>query len=395
VPRYVVADDLTGACEAALAYAKRGARTCAWLDEGPPEAGSQAAASEVLCFDLDSRELPPARAYKSVTAFLERLRPQKPSDIIVKIDSTLRGNVASTTHALLNFFPTSIAIVAASYPAQGRVIRDGVLVERGRREGATRVADRFAPTATVSIGLTLLRAEGSILAAITTSLRENDARIAVADAETDADLRALVAAARDCEDILWIGSAGVIEALAAAALGDASRSERRQADGGATRVLFLIGSRSGTTREQVDDFRDVARVETIDASALARRDAEVGTTIARVAHALDSDLVALLAIGADEQPDERVLRSSFVAASAALVRERPGLTVVLSGGATARAFCAEMGIVGLEIRDELAAGIPRSRAIGAPVTIVTKAGGFGTREAYREVLSMLRERQEA
>jgi uncharacterized protein YgbK (DUF1537 family) len=43
----------------------------------------------------------------------------------------------------------------------------------------------------------------------------------------------------------------------------------------------------------------------------------------------------------------------------------------------------------MEILAETAPGIPVSRAIGADLFLVTKAGGFGHPETYREILATL------
>ena len=171
---------------------------------------------------------------------------------------------------------------------------------------------------------------------------------------------------------MWVGSAGIIEVLAGVALVDATPALRTPGEMDAARVLFLIGSRTATTREQIADFGQCAIVETLDAGA-----------------------VALVAIGGETQSDERLVRTAFITATAPLLRDRTGLTVVLSGGAIARTFCDGVGTVGLEPFDEVGAATPRSRAIGAPLWIVTKSGGFGTLHAYREVLASMRERMTA
>ena len=396
--RYIIADDLTGACDAALAYAKRGLRTRVWLD-GICIAGAAFDRDfDVLAIDLDSRERSPQCAAERTTALLERLAPKTPSEIVKKIDSTLRGNVVSETCAILTVRQDAVAIVAPSLPAQGRTIRDGYLCERDRRIERTSLREMFASLPFVTIELATLRAGGAALAATIATLGTSGVRTAIADAETDADLRALVRATRARDDIVWVGSGGIVEALAAVAFEGAKPTPRVDiaarisSDTDRTRVLFLIGSRTATTREQIADFEECATVERIDAGALVRAEPGVRAAIARASTALDENGVALVAIGGEASHDENAVRVAFIAATAPLLRDRAGLTVVLSGGAIARAFCDAASIVGLDVCDEILPGTPRSRAIGAPLRIVTKAGGFGPPHAYREVLASLRER---
>ena len=393
--RYIIADDLTGACDAALAFVKRGMRARVWLDARDIAVAECARDVDVLAIDLDSRERTPQCATQRTTALLERLRPHTTSEIVKKIDSTLRGNVASETCAILTARPGAVAIVAPSFPAQGRTIRDGCLHERGRRSEGASLPELFADIPFVTIGLATLRAGGAALAATIATLGTNGVRIALADAESDADLRALVRAARARDDVVWVGSAGIIEVLAGVALVDATPALRTPGETDAARVLFLIGSRTATTREQIADFGQCAMVETLDAGALVRAEPGVRAAIARASIALDASDVALVAIGGETQSDERLVRTAFITATAPLLRDRTGLTVVLSGGAIARTFCDGVGIVGLEPYDEVGAATPRSRAIGAPLWIVTKSGGFGTPHAYREVLASIRERTTA
>ena len=391
--RYIIADDLTGACDAALAFVKRGMLARVWLDARDIAVAECARDVDVLAIDLDSRENSPECAADRMTALLERLHPHTTSEIVKKIDSMLRGNVASETCAILTARPGAVAIVAPSFPAQGRTIRDGCLHERGRRSEGPSLPESFAGVPFVAIGLATLRAGGAALAATIATLGTNGVRIALADAESDADLRALVRAARSRDDVVWVGSAGIIEVLAGVALVGTTPAPRASIV--AARVLFLIGSRTTTTREQIADFGQRATVEILDAGALARAEPGVRARIARASIALDASDVALVAIGGEMQSDERLVRTAFITAIAPLLRDRTGLTVVLSGGAIARTFCDGVGIVGLEPYDEVAAGTPRSRAIGAPLWIVTKSGGFGTSRTYREVLASIRERTTA
>ncbi|GAC1540446.1 MAG: four-carbon acid sugar kinase family protein [Vulcanimicrobiaceae bacterium] len=392
MPRYLVADDLTGACDAALAYAKRGALAVAWLDATLAPAGdAEILAADIIAIDLDSRAETPERAYARMSALLERVRPQRPCDVVQKMDSTLRGNVGAELRALLAYFTDAVALVAPSFPSQGRAICDGALVVQGSVVSASAIAPRLA-CASVGIGLKTVRAGETAIAAAIGAVRESGARVAIVDAETDADLRALVSAAGGREDVLWVGSAGLCESLASAELGAAPVPTAGRI--GATlarRVLFLIGSRHAVTRAQIRSFAVTVPAEAIEPNALLSGNGDVAAAIARGAAALDACGTALVAIGGDSSLDDARLAAAFVAAAAPLVRDRNDVTVVLSGGDIARAFCEAFGIRGLSIRDELAAGIPRSRAIGAPFDLVTKAGGFGTPDTYQELRRVLHE----
>ena len=128
--------------------------------------------------------------------------------------------------------------------------------------------------------------------------------------------------------------------------------------------------------------RSVARA----AAAVARGTA---TMIAVDARDADAALALGRARGWDAHETSRSIREALVAAADGMVDASGGGCVVLSGGDVARSFCERHGIRGLELLAEIAPGIPVSRAIGANLLVVTKAGGFGHAETYRDIVAAL------
>ena len=75
-----------------------------------------------------------------------------------------------------------------------------------------------------------------------------------------------------------------------------------------------------------------------------------------------------------------------------LVREGRISGIVATGGDTANALCSTLGAQALEILGEVEAGIPVMRVLGErSLTIVTKAGGFGSQAAMADALRKVRE----
>jgi uncharacterized protein YgbK (DUF1537 family) len=409
--QYVVADDLTGASDAGVQFAKRGARTVVWLDY--EHVGDVDA--DVLVVDTDSRHETPDGAYTRMAELLRYLRPRRAHDVVKKMDSTLRGNAGPEVRALLEAFPTAFAIVAPAYPKNGRTSRDGIVYVYDERVDETDFGrDLFSPVRDAGIAEhlgepcalfdreTLHGGTDEIGRAIDTA-RAHGMRIGVFDAETDDDLRALAALDVHREDILWVGSAGIVEMLER---GPANTPPTPPAVNGP--VLFLIGSLSEMTQLQVAAFARQGVARTLDPCQLLRGGSRAQLAIAGVREALrggDDALLALngdreaveatLALGAERGWDARTtsarLREAFLIATGPLVHERGGgATFVLSGGDLARSFCAAHGIRGMELLAETAPGVPLSRAIGANMYLVTKAGGFGRPETYVDILSALR-----
>jgi D-threonate/D-erythronate kinase len=402
----VVADDLTGASDAGVQFAKRGLRTTVWLDHRCYEE----VATDVVVIDMDSRAIDAATAYARMRDYLVALRPLNPRRIFKKMDSTLRGNAGPELRALLEALPDAFAIVCPAYPKNGRTAREGILSVNGTRVDQTDFArDLFSPVTdariashlenpSILLDLTTVRAGAAALSAAIDDARTRGIRVAVADAETDADLRALTALDGMREDLLWVGSAGVLEMLERGTARERpSQPAVPPADGP---VTFLIGSLSAMTQRQLDDYAQhgTGQLHRLDPLALLRGDAHPPLPAASddVVVALDGDrerVQAALTYGRTRTwnvtETSRRLRAAFLETTRPLLHARSHATIVLSGGDIARAFCETYRVRGMEILAEAAPGIPVSRAIGADLFLVTKAGGFGKPETYREILATL------
>jgi uncharacterized protein YgbK (DUF1537 family) len=403
----VIADDLTGATDAGLQYAKRGLRTTVWLDcdADPREAGSA-----VIAFDLDTRAASPDDARRRMQSLLGRLHPLSPSRIVKKMDSTLRGNLGSELRALMDALPDAVAIVCPAFPKQGRACRDGTVFVHGARVDQSdfardplspvrdaRVAAQLeAPAALLT--LSALRAGAANANDEIERARTQGIRIAVADAETDDDLRTLASLANLRDDIIWVGSAGLLEYVAD---NEASRHPEL-VEGCATivpsakgPVAFVVGSRTDVTQRQIETFaaQPGSHTELIHATDLIENSAAVERKAAGAADALRRGLDTLIAVEGDCADDahgaSRRIRERLVAMVDQSVRSGSGATVVLSGGDVARAFCERRGIRGLELIAEVAPGVPIARAIGANLFVVTKAGGFGQATTYVDIATAL------
>src|SRR5271157_2579688 len=84
----LIADDLTGACDAAVHFARRGYRTHVRLDSRGEEVS-------VLAISAESRDLSAAELRQVMNELAQRLPVDRARILFKKIDSTLRGNVGA------------------------------------------------------------------------------------------------------------------------------------------------------------------------------------------------------------------------------------------------------------------------------------------------------------
>lgn len=121
----IIADDLTGACDAGVQFAQHGLATIVWLSaEEPPD-------SDVLVLSTASRGSSAEAARRKVRRAMAALERAGAELVFKKIDSTLRGNVAAEIEAC-GFEETW---VAPAFPAMGRQLIGGELVVKGVRAG--------------------------------------------------------------------------------------------------------------------------------------------------------------------------------------------------------------------------------------------------------------------
>ena len=118
----LIADDLTGACDAGALFCGRG-RVGVFTD--PAAAGS---GWDVLALDTESRALEPTEAAARVKEAARHLGPRPTQGVLFKkIDSTLRGAVGVELEALLSATGRAQALVCPAFPAQHRTVVHGIL----------------------------------------------------------------------------------------------------------------------------------------------------------------------------------------------------------------------------------------------------------------------------
>jgi uncharacterized protein YgbK (DUF1537 family) len=376
----LIADDLTGACDAGAPFCGRG-RVGVFTDAARAGAGW-----EVLAADTESRALPPAEAAGRVREVAGQLGPRLDEGLLFKkIDSTLRGPVGAELEALLHATGRRRALVCPAFPEQQRTVAHGLLYvsgvpahespvgsDREYPHGTSRVTDIVArglsrPVRHLSLGQ--VRGEDE---ALVQRMGGTGQEIIVADAETNADLAALARAALAHPDLVLAGSAGLAQPVAAA-LGYAGPPAPLP-QGRAW--LIVAGSRHPATRLQIEALRGAG-------TAGAWLDAPGEPAVDHLVRELGRGRPVFLITGDGiaPAPDAHTAMAARLGrlATAIVARSRPDL-VVATGGETAHALLEALGASRLDLL-----GAPRpGLALGdvvvdstATLRLLTKAGGFG------------------
>src|SRR5579864_1933075 len=110
----LIADDLTGACDAAVQFAIRGWRAMVSLSA---DGGGDA---DVLAVSTETREA-------GAGEFRPRL-PFFPARIFFKkIDSLLRGHPAEEIRVIAELLECDAAVITPAFPVMARIVQNGVL----------------------------------------------------------------------------------------------------------------------------------------------------------------------------------------------------------------------------------------------------------------------------
>ncbi|MGA3017879.1 MAG: four-carbon acid sugar kinase family protein [Bryobacteraceae bacterium] len=353
---FLIADDLTGACDAAVHFAMRGRRTTV-----PIAPGAELADSTVIAISTDSRDLEPAAARDAISAAAASLTIGSPSILFKKIDSTLRGHTGVEIMAALTAFGCDAAVVCPAFPRMNRIVEAGYLRVAGAADFASiEVAAHLRAQGVERCAHTRREAIPEAISA--------GARMVVLDAVCDDDLDQIVAAALALDlRVLWVGSAGLASALART-LPAGPQFRPRPAPKGP--VLFCIGSDHRVT--------------------VAQQSALVGQRRALLVHAgLTNAGCIAAALGRGQHVVLRVPRGQVSAEwLMELVAGAPASALVFSGGATASLLCRAAGVQRIDLFAEIIPGVPCGVIRGGQfdgISAATKSGGFGDPDALIQV----------
>ncbi len=388
----IIADDLTGAMDAAAPFAKRGAHTRVLFSDNPA-AEELLNAPEVLARTTDSRHLDPVRAIHRVHQALSDLEDRLP---FKKIDSTLRGNIVPETLAVLEATGRRHLLITPAFPGQGRILRGGEVFVHGVPLAETAIAkDALSPPLEIPLAMAFGGKLGVLVHEID---RPVDLHLApgeavhvyVVDGESDDELLQLAQfAIAHRDEVVVAGSAGLGNALATAIYGSTSDLKVRRD----TRpLLYIVGSRTPQSSAQLERIVDCGAKLIVIESHEGRVDLDQAlTSLAR----LDYDQFAyVLTLRQRDKvaPDAPLVASALATVAHQLINEMDIGAIVVTGGDTAQALMADLGVHSVDLAGELLPGIAlgvvphRKRSF----KLVTKAGGFGDPELFVTLMKELR-----
>lgn len=349
----IVADDLTSATDAAMAFLSRG-------DQPLIQCGSHnMPEGRVVAVDTDSRAASESAAAER-TGHAIRALAQRP--ILMKtVDSTLRGHARAEIAAAFHASGRKRLVLAPAFPAAGRVTRDGVQLVHGVPvDRSPYASDPVHPARTARLADLIDPALGQSLILRPDTPDTGEARVLILDAATQSDLNHQVARLADPSATLWVGSPGLALALAALT---------PQATHGAgpptlaRRLLIVAGSANPVTHAQCDQ--------------LVAAGIQMGADLAEMRAGTGAICLAMPRGWVPEAPLAQLTDQAAVALAQGTFDG-----VIATGGETMAAILQRLGVTEFHLTQELEPGFPAGLAqiAGRPLVLAMKAGGFGTEQ---------------
>ena len=377
--------------DAAAPLAERGLPT--WVvAEIERYASQDLVGAQVVSINTSSRHLSEQDAARRMRTVPSELLDPRCEILIKKIDSTLRGNAVAETLALLEASGRAAAVVAPAFPRQGRTLVAGVVHVNGVPLANTELArDSLSPPPTEPLHVLFraaapqaevcLVARGASLAVSRVGRR----KILVVDAASDEDLRSTVRSlSSQLSNTLLVGSAGIAEAVAHSCFEPPRQALAMPVVRG--QLVFVVGSRTEQSAQQVRALIESGQARLIGAPA--------GRVDLPAALSAPETLLVIKAEPGGEggETDAAEVARRLADAAEALIERRPIAALVATGGDTASAMLRRLGQVALQVMGDLLPGIPfgRIRYGARELWLVTKAGGFGSRDALVSIAQRLR-----
>ena len=410
----VIADDLTGANDTALQFHLQGASTQILLNS--PEKLIKTKGTQVWAIATETRNVSAKEAFECVAKATQNLvETVNPDHVYKKIDSTIRGNIAVETLAVLEVLGIEAAIICPAFPTEGRItvggyhLLKGMPIERTEmaRDPHSPITDSHIPTLLKKqldeeyqgligeIGLkTVVGGAAKILAEMKKLINEGK-KLIVTDAVSVVDIEQVALAINKSETkILPVGSAALALAMSDYWLSDTER-ENTEKHFPSLPKFIVSGSATQITAEQIEnldkcgDFDNVLIIN-LDLQTILKGVSE--DFVERCVNNLRQNNIVVVNTshliinfdGFSEDSLEADLTKSnlasviteFLAELTKRVTEKIQVILITLGGETSYKCCHAIGADQLQLLDEVAPAIPLCMDLNAQL-IVTKSGNLG------------------
>ncbi len=429
----IVADDLTGANDTALQFFIKGSNTEIIFDtdeniQNHPNVGTFALTTE-------SRNINAKEAAQKVWEGAKKLKENLSVEYFYKkIDSTLRGNIAVETLAMLDAIGYDAAVIAPAFIREGRItiggyqLLKGVPIERtdAARDSYAPIYDSYIPDILKkqvnesfydSIATIQLNVVAKGAGPITTKLNElvsGGKKLIVIDAVSAIDLEQIVLAITKSQyNILPVGSAGLANALGNVWL-PLNNSEPVQKIIPKLPKLILSGSKNSMTTAQINKLLlddDINNVYSIDLKLQDILSNDSDAMADRIIHNFGKDNIVIAHVskiqdetqeekGKEKLIDEGITKemlasmiTDYLANIAQKVKKMSECILITIGGETSYKCTNAVNCEYLQVVDSILPAISLCMDSNAGF-VVTKSGNMGSITALVDIVNYFKNHEQ-
>ena len=418
-----IADDYTGASDLANTLTRQGLRTVQTI--GVPTDDLKLPEVDAVVVSLKSRSIDAGEAVARSREAEKWLRSRGAGHVLFKIcstfDSTDAGNIGPVTDALRADCGEAIVLVTPAFPETGRTVYQGNLfvglvplnesplkdhpLNPMHDSNLVRVLARQSKTKIGLVNLATLTRGPDAIRARLAELVGQGMGAAVIDAVFDPDLETIGTVAIDHR--LSVGASGIGLGLARALVksGKVKPAGSNAAAGAGVGgpAACLAGSCSQATLGQIASAEQAMPVLHLDPDRIVAGTDEARRAAAWAAERLGSGPVLIASSASPEEVAALQSRHGRNAAGHAIEQAmadiaealvRTGVRrLVVAGGETSGAVVDRLRIPGFLVGEEIAAGVPVLRAVGAKqgdMLLALKSGNFGGPAFFSDALALMR-----
>jgi 3-dehydrotetronate 4-kinase len=417
-----IADDYTGASDLANTLTRQGLRTVQTI--GVPAGDLKLPEVDAVVVSLKSRSIEAGEAVARSRDAEKWLRGRGAGHVLFKIcstfDSTDDGNIGPVMDALRDDCGEKIVLVTPAFPETGRTVYQGNLfvglvplnesplkdhpLNPMRDSNLVRVLARQSKTKVGLLNLATLTRGADAVRGRLSELAGQGIGAAIIDAVFDSDLETIGAVAAGHR--LSVGASGIGLGLARALVKSgkvkpASNAATGAAVGGP--AACLAGSCSQATLQQIAKAEAIMPVLHLDPDRVVAGREEARRAVAWAAERVHSGPVLIASSAAPEQVAALQSRHGRSHAGHAIEQAMADIAeslvgagvrrLVVAGGETSGAVVDRLRIPGFLVGEEIAAGVPVLRAVGAgngEMLLALKSGNFGGTEFFSDALALMR-----
>jgi 3-dehydrotetronate 4-kinase len=417
-----IADDYTGASDLANTLTRQGLRTVQTI--GVPADDLKLPEVDAVVVSLKSRSIEAGEAVARSRDAEKWLRSRGAGHILFKIcstfDSTDAGNIGPVMDALRDDCGEKIVLVTPAFPETGRTVYQGNLfvglvplnesplkdhpLNPMHDSNLVRVLARQSKTKVGLVNLATLTRGADAVRARLSELAGQGIGAAIIDAVFDSDLETIGAVAADHR--LSVGASGIGLGLARALV---KSGKVKPASGAATGAAVggpaacLAGSCSLATLQQIARAEAIMPVLHLDPDRVVAGQEEARRAVAWAAERVHSGPVLIASSAAPEEVAALQSRHGRSHAGHAIEQAMADIAeslvgagvrrLIVAGGETSGAVVDRLRIPGFLVGEEIAAGVPVLRAVGAgngEMLLALKSGNFGGTEFFSDALALMR-----